>query len=49
MGFTMWTKVCSADIILKSAKVWCRKVMMFHLDILNEAVINVYKNLLDSP
>lgn len=48
MDFTRWTKVCSADIILKSAKVWHRKVMMFDLDILNEAAITVYKDLLDS-
>lgn len=49
MGFTMWTKVCSADVILKSAKVWHRKVMMLDLDIQNEAAINVYKDWLDSP
>lgn len=49
MGFTMWTKVCSVDIILKSAKVWRRKVMIFDFDILNEAAINVYKDFLDSP
>lgn len=42
MSFNTWTKVCSADIILKSAKMWHRKVMMFDLDILNEAATNVY-------